>query len=76
MGSTSASSEESDFSDSDMDGIALMGLALDIHQCEEEILFHERGYKKLNKICDTLQGELYQCETMKCGKHVAIKKNG
>jgi len=58
----------------------LFGLS---EQCDEDILFAQNGYKRVDKICDTLQGELYKAEIFKetranerigRGKLVAIKK--
>ena len=46
---------------------------------DEDALFNQNGYKKLYKLCDTLQGELYKAEIINNKydlhkHHVVIKK--
>merc|ERR1719420_994192 len=46
-------------SESDFD-VPIMSLLSMMAESDEDIKFAQKGYKKLNKICDTLQGELFK----------------
>eukprot|EP01083_Nonionella_stella_P225128 800687_1 len=48
-------------SDSDTDILSLCQM---ISESDENILFAKKGYRKLYKVCNTLQGDLYKAETV------------
>eukprot|EP01083_Nonionella_stella_P210523 762076_1 len=75
------SSPDSDsYADSDLDDIPFTQLLFKMQRTEEDIMLYSNGYRKLNKICDTLQGQLIKaevtssCKNVPTGSFVAIKK--
>eukprot|EP00483_Globobulimina_turgida_P004085 UN04093 len=76
--------EESIYDDSETfsdDEIPLCQLLLQMEKTNEHLITHKNGYKYLDKICDTLQGELIKAEittaskSIAIGSYVAIKKS-
>eukprot|EP01084_Bolivina_argentea_P211071 359101_1 len=53
---------------------ALESMMRSLQSINEDTVFHTHGYQKINKICDTLQGELYKSITLDKQKYVCIKK--
>eukprot|EP01083_Nonionella_stella_P053781 142134_1 len=53
---------------------SFMTLLTNLSMVDEDILFLRNGYQKVNKICDTLQGELYKAIQVDTNQHVAIKR--
>eukprot|EP01084_Bolivina_argentea_P057245 104620_1 len=70
----------SDNSNSDMDGFQLTELLYKMSNNDENICLAQHGYKQIDTICLTLQGELITaettnlCEKAECGIIVAIKQ--
>jgi len=69
-----------DSDDSDLPMSMLLGM---LSVAEADTVFAENGYKKLRRVCDSLQGEVFQCEIFReternqrvgRGHLVAIKK--
>jgi len=75
-----------DESDSDSDDelpMDMLSLMQAINDSDDDLLFAKNGYKKLSKICDSLQGQLFRArlttqtatnQMLPVGRHVAIKK--
>eukprot|EP01084_Bolivina_argentea_P096427 173369_1 len=68
-------------SSSSLDSIPFTQLLQKMYETEQEVLISENGYKYVDKICDTLQGELIKAKVLKSslrnaaiGSYVAIKK--
>eukprot|EP01083_Nonionella_stella_P185938 679487_1 len=61
-------------SDERRETISVLGLLSQLSQVELDSAFAINGYKKLNTICDTLQGTLYKAQHISSGEYVAIKK--
>ena len=65
---------------SEMSDIPITSLFQMLQQSEEDIILAKHGYRKIRKVCDTLQGELMKAEVIgnnevvEIGSHVAIKK--
>eukprot|EP01084_Bolivina_argentea_P245292 410697_1 len=68
-------------SDSDDSDLPMTQLFLKLHETNEDITLAQNGYKKVDTICNTLQGEIIKAEVIKSsltdisiGSYVAIKK--
>jgi len=61
---------ESEDIDEDMDILALFGK---LNNQNEDMELAKRGYSKIDKLCDSLQGEVIKAEVLSTGKFVAIK---
>eukprot|EP01084_Bolivina_argentea_P096428 173371_1 len=68
-------------SSSSLDSIPFTELLQKMLKTEEHIILSQNGYKYIDKLCDTLQGELIKAEVIKpslrdasVGSYVAIKK--
>ena len=78
------SSDDGSHGSLDLLDVPMTNLLQMITQSDEDIMFAQNGYKRLHKLCDTLQGKLYKAEVTKItdgnngsqgiGSHVCIKK--
>eukprot|EP01083_Nonionella_stella_P148811 471739_1 len=61
-------------SDERRESLSVFELLSQLSQVDLDSGFAIHGYKKLNTICDTLQGTLYKAQNISSGENVAIKK--
>ena len=69
---TDESKSATDNDDSDNDNLLFFQV---LEQCKENILFAERGYKRIHRVCKTLQGELLKAKVTKMEFHSVCNKS-
>jgi len=70
---TDAESDADSDSESDSD-MGIMALLVNLNSQNEDLTLAEHGYRRIDKMCDALQGELIKAEVIASGRQVAVKK--